>query len=90
MEMTKNYKLKDLKSFASDEWMVNETKKYRTVYDRMEITYIRVEFSFYNKLFDEKDWAAKIILKAFSIVDLKLTELFSNDSSFTEKQAEMF
>ena len=65
--MATAYKFKDIKTFSSDEWMANATKKYRSVFDRAETTYIRVEFSFYNKFFDEKDWNAKITLKAFSV-----------------------
>lgn len=78
--MAKNYKFKDMKVFSSDEWMVNATKKYRTVFDRMETTYIRTEFSFYNKLFDEQEWKAKVTLKAFSLISDKRTELCSIDS----------
>ncbi len=63
------YKFKHLKTFSSAEWMANSTKKYRTVFDRLELTYLRVEFTFYNKWFDEKDWKAKICLKMVSSVD---------------------
>ncbi|MES2285228.1 MAG: AAA family ATPase [Bacteroidota bacterium] len=79
--MAKNYKFKDMKVFSSDEWMVNATKKYRTVFDKMETTYLRTEFSFYNKLFDEQEWKAKVTLKAFSLISDKRTELCSIDSS---------
>ncbi|MES2138323.1 MAG: AAA family ATPase [Bacteroidota bacterium] len=79
--MAKNYKFKDMKVFSSDEWMVNATKKYRTVFDRMETTYLRTEFSFYNKLFDEQEWKAKVTLKAFFLISDKRTELCSIDSS---------
>jgi SpoVK/Ycf46/Vps4 family AAA+-type ATPase len=61
------FKFKSLKVFSSDEWMQNSSKKYRTVYDKAETTYISAEFSFYNKLFDEQDWEANICLKAFSL-----------------------
>ncbi len=43
--------------------MVNNQKRYRTVFDKTEIDYIRVELALYNKLFDEEDWSAKINLK---------------------------
>lgn len=86
--MAKNYKFKEMKVYSSDEWMVNATKKYRTVFDRMETSYIRTEFSFYNKLFDEQDWSAKITLKAFSIIDGKRTELCSLDSTVYIKMDE--
>lgn len=86
--MAKNYKFKEMKVFSSDEWMANATKKYRTVFDRLETTYIRAEFSFYNKLFDEQNWDAKITLKAFSIIEGKRTELCSIDLSLTIKMDE--
>jgi len=61
------YKFKSLKVYSSAEWMADSTKKYRQVFDRMETTYISAEFSFYNKLFDECEWEAKITLKAFNV-----------------------
>ena len=73
--MTKNYKFKDVKVYSSDEWMANATKKYRTVFDRMETTYIRTEFSFYNKLFDEREWTAKVTLKSFLLEGTTRKEL---------------
>ncbi|MCC7301848.1 MAG: AAA family ATPase [Bacteroidia bacterium] len=63
----KPYKFKDIKVYSSDEWMAESTKKYRTVFDRMETDYIRVEFSFYNKLFDEEEWEGTVTLKAYSL-----------------------
>ena len=58
--MDKKYKFKSLNIYSSDEWMANATKRYRTVFDKAETTYIRVELAFYNKLFDEEDWDCKI------------------------------
>lgn len=86
--MSKNYKFKDLKVYSSDEWMVNATKKYRSVFDRIETTYIRAEFSFYNKLFDEQEWNAKITLKAFSLTGSKRVELCSIDIPSVIKKEE--
>ncbi len=79
--MTKNYKLKEMKVYSSDEWMVNASKKYRTVFDRMETTFLHTEFSFYNKLFDEQEWNAKITLRAFYLNLDKRTEIYCIDSS---------
>lgn len=86
--MASNYKFKDIKTYSSDEWMANATKKYRTVFDRAETTYIRVEFSFYNKFFDEKDWDTKVTLKAFAINGSEKNELCKLDSNRTIKQDE--
>ena len=83
--MAANYKFKEMKVYSSDEWMANSTKKYRTVFDKMETTYLRTEFSFYNKLFDESEWSAKVTLKAFSLEGSTRKELCSIDSSITVK-----
>jgi hypothetical protein len=70
-----NYKHRDIRIHSSDEWMADATKKYRKVYDRYETTYIRVEFSFFNKLFDESDWDASIRLKCFFLSGTERREL---------------
>jgi AAA+ superfamily predicted ATPase len=59
------YKHRDIKIYSSDEWMADNSKKYRKVFDRWETTYQRAEFSFFNKLFDEEDWDASIRIKCF-------------------------
>ena len=58
-----NYKFRDLKIFGSTEWLANNEKKYRQVYDEAECTFIYCELSFFNKLFDEKDWDVRMNLK---------------------------
>ncbi|HCW06181.1 MAG TPA: AAA family ATPase, partial [Cytophagales bacterium] len=73
--MTIKYKFRDIKVHSSDEWMADGTKKYRRVYDRYETTYQRVEFSFFNKLFDEEDWDASVRLKCFYINGSQKNEL---------------
>ena len=75
----KNYKFKSLRVFASDEWLANRSREYRSVFDRSETTYISAEIAFYNKLFDEQDWETTITLKAFSHTDGKKKELCSQD-----------
>jgi SpoVK/Ycf46/Vps4 family AAA+-type ATPase len=75
----KNYKFKSLRVFASDEWLANRTREYRSVFDRSETTYISAEIAFYNKLFDEQDWETTLTLKAFSHAEGKKKELCSQD-----------
>jgi SpoVK/Ycf46/Vps4 family AAA+-type ATPase len=48
--------------------MVNNQKRYRSVFDKSEIDYIRVELAIYNKLFDEEDWSTKINLKCSDLL----------------------
>jgi len=61
------FKFRDLKVYASTEWLADNRKKYRQVFDRNEVTYIYAELSFYNKLFDEDDWEVNVELKCFSV-----------------------
>lgn len=58
-----NYKFRDLKIFGSTEWLANNEKKYRLVYDELECTFIYAELSFFNKMFDEGDWEVRMNLK---------------------------
>lgn len=61
-----HYKYRDIKVFGSTEWLANNEKNYRQVFDESEISYVYCEVSFFNKLFDEKDWDLKLELKCFS------------------------
>jgi SpoVK/Ycf46/Vps4 family AAA+-type ATPase len=64
-----HYKFRDLKIFGSTEWLANNEKKYRLVYEETECTFIYCELSFFNKLFDEEDWDIKINLKCLNVED---------------------
>src|SRR6056297_1148705 len=61
------YKLRDLRTYTSTEWLANNKKKYRQVFNRQETSYVYAELSLYNKLFDEKDWEIDVVLKCFSL-----------------------
>ncbi|MFK7971997.1 MAG: AAA family ATPase, partial [Bacteroidia bacterium] len=61
------YKFNDLRTYSSTEWLADSRKKYRQVYAMAETSYIYAEFSFYNKKFDEEDWEATVVLKAFRL-----------------------
>ncbi len=60
------YKIKEIKTYSSSEWMVGSTKKYRTVFDANELTYVWAELSVYNKKFDEESWSAEFKLEAYN------------------------
>lgn len=59
----KNYLFRNLKVYASTEWLADNKKKYRTVYDENEVSYIYCEFSFFNLQFRRKDWPIKLRIK---------------------------
>ncbi len=74
-----NYKFREMKMHASDEWMADATKKYRRVFDRYEITYMYVEFSVFNKLFDEAEWEGSFRTKCFSINGSQKNEICNQE-----------
>ncbi|MCB0563597.1 MAG: AAA family ATPase [Phaeodactylibacter sp.] len=61
----KKFKFRELKVYASTEWLADNKKKYRQVFDRYETTYVYAELSFYNKLFDVEDWEVEVELKCY-------------------------
>ncbi len=66
-DIPKNYKFKELRVYSSTEWLADNKKKYRQVFDRYETSYVYAEFSFYNKLFDREVWEIDVKLKCYSI-----------------------
>ncbi|MBP7184953.1 MAG: AAA family ATPase [Saprospiraceae bacterium] len=69
--VSKNFKFKELKVYGSTEWLADNKKKYRQVFDRFDTTYIYAELSFYNKLFDVEDWDINVVLKCYSLRKVK-------------------
>ena len=63
----KKFKFRELKVYASTEWLADNKKKYRQVFDRFESTYIYAEVSFYNKLFDVEDWEIDVEIKCYRL-----------------------
>ncbi|MBL7827965.1 MAG: AAA family ATPase [Saprospiraceae bacterium] len=61
------WKFKELKIYASTEWLADNKKKYRQVFDRLETSYIYAELSFQNKQFDQDDWEINVELKCFAV-----------------------
>ena len=78
--MEKRFKFKNLFVYSSDEWMANSTKRYRTVFDKAETTYLRFELSLYNKLFDEEDWTAKVSIRCEEILPTGNVNICTLDS----------
>lgn len=66
MAKNKFWKYKDMKTYASTEWLAHNSKRYRSVFDEQEAAYVYCEFSFINKKFDESNWNVKLNLKCFS------------------------
>ena len=67
----KRYKMRDLRVYSSTEWLADNKKKYRQVFDRFETSYLYAELSFYNKMFDIDDWEVAVELKCFAVKKAK-------------------
>jgi len=67
-----NYKFRELKVYSSTEWLADNKKKYRQVFDRYSTSYIYAELSFYNKQFDAEDWEVEIELKCYQLKSDKI------------------
>ena len=63
----RKFKFRELKVYASTEWLADNKKKYRQVFDRYESAYMYAELSLYNKMFDLDDWDVEVELKCFSL-----------------------
>ena len=61
------FKFRELKVYSSTEWLAENRKRYRQVFDRKDTAYVYAELSFYNKLFDEEDWEVDILLRCYSL-----------------------
>jgi SpoVK/Ycf46/Vps4 family AAA+-type ATPase len=64
--MEKRFKFRSLQTFCNNEWMVNNQKRYRSVFDSEEVDYVRIELALYNKCFDEVDWNTSVQLKCIN------------------------
>ncbi len=67
----KNWKFKELKIYSSTEWLADNKKKYRQVFDRLETSYIYAELSFHNKQFDLDDWEVNVELRCYTVKKLR-------------------
>ncbi len=65
----KSYRFRSLKTYSSKEWLPGNSKKYRQVFFRKDVSYIYAELSFFNKLAEEEEWLANIRLKCYSLDD---------------------
>jgi len=61
------FKYHELKLYSSTEWLADNRKKYRQVFDRHSTSYIYAELSFHNKMFDRESWEVNVELKCYSV-----------------------
>jgi SpoVK/Ycf46/Vps4 family AAA+-type ATPase len=69
------YQVIDLKVYASTEWLADNKKKYRTVFEAEECTYVYCEFSLFNLKFKEKDWNLNLRIVCLDNENIELCNL---------------
>lgn len=70
-----NYKFKEIKTYCSTEWLANNTKKYRSVFDEQEVAYLYCEVTLFNKHFDQKNWRLNMRLKCLDEKNNEICDL---------------
>lgn len=66
-DLQESYKFKDLKIYASTEWLAGNRKKYRQVFERNTTNYIYAELSLINKSYDLEAWEIDVSLRCFKL-----------------------
>ena len=61
------FKFKELRVYGSTEYLADNQKKYRQVFNRAETSYIYAEITLFNKLFDEQEWVITGELRCYEI-----------------------
>jgi SpoVK/Ycf46/Vps4 family AAA+-type ATPase len=79
------YKVKHFQAYNSAQ-VRGSKRKYRTVFEQSELTYINVELAMINKWFDEEDWSATFGLKVYRKEGEKWNPLFEHEEEVTVKQ----
>ncbi len=60
---SKNYQFVEMKTYGSTEWLADNKKKYRSVFDKAEVGYVYCEFRFFNLKYRQDDWSLNLTLK---------------------------
>lgn len=69
------FKYKSLQVYNSTEYLWENLKKYRRVFDRDETAYIYAELALYNKKFDQEDWTIRVNLRCYQLENDKRTDI---------------
>lgn len=79
------FRKRSLRTYISPVKLENNTRLYRQVFERYEVSYIYAEFCFFNKKFDEQDWSAQIELKVYEVSEPD----FPVELGYTDKTIEI-
>jgi SpoVK/Ycf46/Vps4 family AAA+-type ATPase len=60
-----NYKFREIKTYSSTEWLADNKKRYRQVFDVNDTSYIYAELAIINKEFDRSNWDLNVKLVCY-------------------------
>lgn len=86
----KAYSFKDLKIYSSTEWLANNKKKYRQVFEESRVKYIYVDLILVNKLFDRETWDLEAEIKCYKYHKGKTLVTTLNIKKQIKKQDHVF
>lgn len=69
------YQVIDIKTYSSTEWLAENKKKYRSVFEEAECTYIYCEFSFINLKYKIADWNLSLKLVCIDNENMEVCNL---------------
>lgn len=81
------FRFVDLRTYADTEWLADNKKHYRQVFDRQELKYVYAELTLHNLAFERKDWQVEVVLVCYK-KDARNKQIcrlvFNRDVSSTE------
>jgi SpoVK/Ycf46/Vps4 family AAA+-type ATPase len=60
-----HFRFVDLRTYADTEWLADNRKHYRQVFDRQELRYIYAELSLHNLAFERQDGHVEVVLVCY-------------------------
>lgn len=86
----KAYSFKDLKIYSSTEWLADNKKKYRQVFEESRVKYIYVDLILVNKLFDRETWELEAEIRCYKYHKGKTLVTTLNIKKQIKKQDHVF
>ncbi len=68
---TAQYRSKCLETYVSQLVLSDNKRIYRRVFEREELSFLYVDFTFYNKKFDEEDWEASLSFELYLLTEVE-------------------
>lgn len=82
----KAYSFNNIQVYSSTEWLADNKKQYKQVFEQSQLKYIYVDLTLINKLYDRENWDIKVELKCFNISKGKIETCSLNINKEIDKK----